>query len=239
MARSSRRGMAPVKDTYDVMLLPGKKHIAALRLEVLPDPSQPREGHWAVPPTASSICRQSRFAIRPFPESQDPPLVYLSRAEADINQKVKEDATAFDMFPGLDRICGRLRAHQRHRRVNSSGGDWSIVGDERKKPHEAVFLPLEPLDTNDASVHPHLAAPPRRSQVQEPHRPFPHQLHGGRPHPHDASAGPDEALELGRPIPRGGYRKSLRDGVRAREGHQVRADGPEEEIHQGRSCKRR
>ena len=27
-------GIAPVKDTYDVMLLPGKKHITALRLEV-------------------------------------------------------------------------------------------------------------------------------------------------------------------------------------------------------------
>src|SRR5206468_3534126 len=29
---------------------------------------------------------------------------------------------------------------------------WSIVGDERRKPHEAIFLPLEPLETNDASV---------------------------------------------------------------------------------------
>src|SRR5260370_187340 len=32
------------------------------------------------------------------------------------------------------------------------GGGWSIVDDERKKPHGAIFLPLEPLDTNEAAV---------------------------------------------------------------------------------------
>src|SRR5262249_32725781 len=32
------------------------------------------------------------------------------------------------------------------------GGGWSIVGDERKKRHEAILLPLEPLETNEASV---------------------------------------------------------------------------------------
>src|SRR4029077_5820809 len=31
-------------------------------------------------------------------------------------------------------------------------GGWTIVGEERKKPHEAILVPLEPLDTNDASV---------------------------------------------------------------------------------------
>ena len=33
-----------------------------------------------------------------------------------------------------------------------SYGGWSIVDDERKKPHEAIVLPLEPLVTNEASV---------------------------------------------------------------------------------------
>src|SRR5207237_10477311 len=28
----------------------------------------------------------------------------------------------------------------------------TIARDERNKPHEAIFLPLEPLDTNDVSV---------------------------------------------------------------------------------------
>src|SRR5262249_40327923 len=85
---------------------------------------------------------------RPLADSQDPPLVYLSRAEADVNQKPPEDFPPFGMFPGP--IESAIV-------VGPTGGfgfgrGWSIVGAERKKPHEAIFLPLEPLDTNDASV---------------------------------------------------------------------------------------
>ena len=88
-----------------------------------------------------------------FSESQDPPLVYVSRAEADINQKLKEDPAAYDMMPGTIESAIVIEP------VGSGGasesrsyGGWSIVDDERKKPHEAIFLPLEPLATNEASV---------------------------------------------------------------------------------------
>ena len=145
-------GLAPVKDTYDIMLRPGKKHIAALRLEVLPDDLQPQK---ALGRASDGRFILSAIEIRntTLSEGQEPPLVYVSRAEADINQKPKEDPAAFDMMPGsiesaivvepLGRDGGGFRG---------MGFGWSIVDDERKKPHEAIFLPLDPLDTNESSV---------------------------------------------------------------------------------------
>lgn len=141
-------GTTPVKDVYDVLLLPGKKHIAAIRLEVLPDDRQPQK---ALGRASDGRFGLSAIEIRntTFSEGQDPPLVYISRAEADINQKPKEDPTVFDMMPGAIEsaiVVEPLGGNQWR------GGGWSIVDDERKKPHEAIFLPLEPLDTNEASV---------------------------------------------------------------------------------------
>jgi hypothetical protein len=143
-------GAPPVKDTYDVMLLPGKKHIAALRLEVLPDDSQPEKG---LGRSSDGRFNLSAIEIRhtTLSDSQDPPLVYVSRAEADLNQKPKEDPAAYDMFPGSIESAIVVEP------VGGPGGvgmgvGWSIVDDERKKPHEAIFLPLEPLDSNEASV---------------------------------------------------------------------------------------
>jgi hypothetical protein len=146
-------GPAPVKDTYDVMVLPGKKRITALRLEVLPDEHQPGG---ALGRASDGRFNLSAIEIRNSAqsESQDTPLVYISRAEADINQKPKEDPLAFDMLPGpIDSAIvtepvgteGGLGAIR-------FGGGWSIVNDERKRSHEAIFLPLEPLETNEASV---------------------------------------------------------------------------------------
>ena len=76
----------------------------------------------------------------------------MSRAEADINQKPKDDPAAFDMFPGSIESAVVVEPVGGPGGGFRFGGGWSIVDDERKKPHEAVFLPLEPLDTNDASV---------------------------------------------------------------------------------------
>ena len=88
-----------------------------------------------------------------FSESQEPPLVYVSLADADINQKLKEDPVADAMIPGPIESAIVIEP------VGGGGaaggyrfGGWSIVDDERKKPHEAIFLPLEPLATNEASV---------------------------------------------------------------------------------------
>jgi hypothetical protein len=142
-------GSAPVKDTYDVVLRPGKLRIAALRLEVLPDDRQPH--------SALGRASDGRFALSAIEihhatlaDAQDPPLVHVSRAEADINQKVKEDGS-FNMFPGSIESAVVIEP------VGGPGGGyrglgWSIVGAERKRPHEAIFLPLDPIETNDVSV---------------------------------------------------------------------------------------
>src|SRR5262249_7776376 len=92
-------GPAPVKDTYDVMRRPGKKQIAALRLEVLPDDSLPQRGNGRADDGRFNL---SVIEIRHanLSDSQDSPLVHIARAEADINQKPKEDFALFDMFPG-------------------------------------------------------------------------------------------------------------------------------------------
>jgi hypothetical protein len=145
-------GVPPVKDTYDVLVLPGKKHITALRLEVIPDDSQPEK---AVGRSTDGRFNLTALEIRhtSLADAQDPPLVYVSRAEADLNQKPKEEPTANDMFPGpiesaivIEPVGGPSGG------FGFRGGGWSIVDDERKKPHEAIILPLEPLDTNDVSV---------------------------------------------------------------------------------------
>ncbi len=145
-------GPAPVKDTYEIMLLPGKKRITALRLEVLPDDAAPQDG--------LGRASDGRFTLTAieirnttFSESQDPPLVYVSRAEADINQKLKEDPAPYDVPPGP--IESAIVIEPVGSGAGFEGrlyGGWSIVDDERKKPHEAVFMPLEPLATNEASV---------------------------------------------------------------------------------------
>ena len=68
-------GPAPVKDTYDIMLLPGKKRITALRLEVLPDDTTPEKG---LGRASDGRFILSTIEIRntTFSESQEPPLVY-------------------------------------------------------------------------------------------------------------------------------------------------------------------
>ncbi len=145
-------GPAPVKDTYDIMLLPGKKRITALRLEVLPDDSTPEKG---LGRASDGRFILSTIEIRntTISESQEPPLVYVARAEADINQKLREDPDPYDMVPGSIESAIVIEPVGGGGAFGGRGyGGWSIVDDERKKPHEAIFLPLEPLDTNEASV---------------------------------------------------------------------------------------
>src|SRR5262249_30793048 len=134
-----------------ILLLPGKKHITALRLEVLPDDRQPEKG---LGRASDGRFILSAIEIRntTFTEGQEPPLVYVSRAEADINQKPKEDPAAFDMMPGTIESAIVTEPVGPDGAGAQGMGGWCIVDDERKKPHEAIFLPLEPLDTNEASV---------------------------------------------------------------------------------------
>ena len=97
---------------------------------------------------------------------------------------------------------------------------WSIVDDERKKPHEAIFLPLEPLATNEASVL-------RFSLHQTSGAKFKSLIGRFRiSYTEDDRIrelmlpAQSNALELDRAISRAGRHEGLHDGVRAGEGHQ-------------------
>lgn len=145
-------GPAPVKDTYDLVLQPGKRRIGALRIEVLPDPSLPEQGLGRAS-DGRFILSALELRNSTLSDSSEPPLVYLSTAQADLNQKPKKEPTGYDMTPGSIEssiVVEPLGAGGKE--VRWGGRGWSIVDDERKLPHEAVLLPLEPLETNEASV---------------------------------------------------------------------------------------
>lgn len=145
-------GPAPVKDVYDVLLQPGKRRIAALRIEVLPDPSLPEQGLGRAS-DGRFILSALELRHTTHSDSTEPPLVYISSAQADLNQKPKKEPTGYDMMPGSIEsaiVVEPLGADGKEARWGGRG--WSIVDDERKAPHEAVLLPLEPLETNEASV---------------------------------------------------------------------------------------
>ncbi len=145
-------GPAPVKDVYDVLLQPGKRRIAALRIEVLPDPSLPEQGLGRAS-DGRFILSALELRHTTHSDSTEPPLVYISAAQADLNQKPKKEPTGYDMMPGSIEsaiVVEPLGADGKEARWGGRG--WSIVDDERKAPHEAVLVPLEPLETNEASV---------------------------------------------------------------------------------------
>lgn len=149
-------GPTPVKDTYDIVLQPGKKKIAALRIEVLPHDSQPEK---AVGRATDGRFILSALEVRnsTTSDSTEPPLVYISRADADLNQKPREDMSGYDMTPGPveGAIVTEPVGGGGEGMFGMGGGrgfGWSIVEDERLKPHEAVILPIETLELNDASV---------------------------------------------------------------------------------------
>lgn len=151
-------GPTPVKDVYDIVLAPGKKRLTGLKLEVLPDPSQPNG--------ASGRASDGRFILSrlevrnsTLSDSSDPPLVYITKAEADLNQKTdfeSLEATFDDGGPGA--IEGSIAVEAAKEGADGEfggmrgGGGWSIAGEARKEAHEAILLPIEPLETNEASV---------------------------------------------------------------------------------------
>lgn len=145
-------GPAPVKDVYDLLLQPGKRRITALRLEVLPDPSLPEQGLGRAS-DGRFILSALELRNSTHSDSSEPPLVYLSSAQADLNQKPKKEPSGYDMMPGSIESAIVVEPFASDGKQGRWGGrGWSIVDDERKLPHEAVLLPLEPLETNEASV---------------------------------------------------------------------------------------
>ena len=140
-------GPLPARDVYELVFVPGKRTIHALRLEVLPDPSLPHG--------ASGRADDGRFILTKFEarlasvaDSTDPPPMPFVVAQADVEQDGDEDEhylTAIN--PGS--IASALGGESFG---GFSFGGWSIAGDERKQPRDAVLIPLEPLVCNETTI---------------------------------------------------------------------------------------
>ncbi|MEO6593487.1 MAG: DUF1553 domain-containing protein [Planctomycetota bacterium] len=150
-------GPVPARDTYELVFVPGKRKIQALRLDVLPDPSMPL--------SASGRADDGRFILSALEtrlastaESSDPPLIAYALAAADLNQKEDEDEHYLTAItPGS--IAGSIVLDD----GSNNGGDkpggfrfggrgWSIAGEGRKEPREAILIPVEPIDANGTSI---------------------------------------------------------------------------------------
>ncbi len=145
-------GEPPVRDTYDLTFKPGKRKISGIKIEVLPSSDEDgamtgrsRKGQF--------ILSGLKLRLSSLSDSQDPPLVFVAKAEADLKQKRPEDPGPDPIFPGD--IAGSIIADDSKK---ASGGGrffsrgWSIIGDERMEEHEALLVPLETLDLNDSSI---------------------------------------------------------------------------------------
>ncbi|MCY3001535.1 MAG: DUF1553 domain-containing protein [Planctomycetota bacterium] len=143
-------GTAPVKDVYDLVFQPGKKKITALKIELLPDPATGSLGRASDGRFALSALELRMSSLS---ESEEPPLVLFSAAQADLNQKQKEEPKSYDMYPSPvdSAIVAEPYATGGKQEFYRTRG-WCIVDDELKRPHEAVLVPMEALETNEASV---------------------------------------------------------------------------------------
>jgi hypothetical protein len=149
-------GPVPARDTYELVFAPGKRTIHALRLEVLPDPSLPHG--------ASGRADDGRFILRKIEahfasvaDSSDPPPIVFALAQADVVQKSDEDEhylTAIE--PGAIAAAVGIVEEQDGDQEESFqfgfGGGWTVAGDERKEPREALLVPSEPLVCNETSL---------------------------------------------------------------------------------------
>ena len=144
-------GPVPARDTYELVFAPGKRKIQALRLEVLPDPTMPLG--------ASGRADDGRFILSSLEtrlasvaDSSDPPLIAYALAAADVNQKEDEDEHYLTAItPGS--IAGSIAIESADgKSAGMRFGGWSIAGDERKEPREAILVPIEPLEANDTSI---------------------------------------------------------------------------------------
>jgi hypothetical protein len=146
-------GPTPSRDTYDLVFSPGKREIQALRIEVLPDPSMP-DGASGRADDGRFILSKLGARLTSVSDSSDPPLVSYALAQADINQERDRDEhylTAIN--PGSFRTCVAVEDSS----ASSGGfrrsfGGWSIAGEARKQPRQAVLIPVDPLKSNAMSI---------------------------------------------------------------------------------------
>ncbi len=150
-------GPVPARDTYELVFAPGKRKIQALRLEVLPDPSMPQN--------ASGRADDGRFILSSVEsrlasvaDSSDPPLIAYAVAAADLNQKPDEEEHYLTAItPGS--IAGAIALDDGGGGDGDKGGGfrfggrgWSVAGDERKEPREAILIPVDALEANETSI---------------------------------------------------------------------------------------
>ena len=145
-------GEAPVRDTYDLVFKPGMRKISGIKLEVLPDPSQP-EGASGRSRKGQFILSGLKMRLSALSDSTDPPLVFVAKADADLNQERPKERKPDQITPGD--IAASIVATDSSAvggGRSRSGRGWSIIGDERMKPHEAILVPLETLTSNSVST---------------------------------------------------------------------------------------
>ncbi|NRA95026.1 MAG: DUF1553 domain-containing protein [Planctomycetes bacterium] len=145
-------GEAPVRDTYDLVFKPGTRKISAIKLAVLPDPSQP-DGASGRSRKGQFILSGLKMRLSALSDSTDPPLVFVAKADTDLNQERPKERKPDQITPGG--IAGSIVATDSTTGGGGrsrGGGGWSIIGDERMKPHEAILVPLETLTSNSVST---------------------------------------------------------------------------------------
>ncbi|MCZ6597217.1 MAG: DUF1549 domain-containing protein, partial [Planctomycetota bacterium] len=124
-------GPNPAQEVYHLVAHPGKGRITAFRLEVLPQESFPKGG--------SGRSEKGRFTLSEFE-------VYLSSvAQGDDGEKIRFHRAEDDVQP--ERSIDADKAVD-----GSKSTGWGLIGDEITSDHQAIFLPVEPLELNQNSV---------------------------------------------------------------------------------------
>ena len=145
-------GEPPLRETYDLVLKPGRGKVAAVRLEVLPDDSRPDAGVGRGE-GGRFIVTRLQLRVSTASDARDPPLVYVARAECDLNQEQPEHPIQFQALPGaLDECIVTEDGESTPGGTRQTLYGWGFVGAENRKPHEAILLPVEPLALNEVSL---------------------------------------------------------------------------------------
>ena len=132
-------GPNPVKDTYVLVAQLGRTKITGLRLEVLPSEHCPEN--------ASGRSKDGTFYL----EELEVTLTSLSDSGEGQRVRFHKGEADFEQRSGFGRLGG-FAGSGADGAVDGGRGGWGFRDGERYVPHEAVFLPTEPLRSNDASV---------------------------------------------------------------------------------------
>ncbi|MDF1799034.1 MAG: DUF1553 domain-containing protein [Planctomycetota bacterium] len=150
-------GPTPARDVYDLVFQPGKRQVQAIRLEVLPDPSQPGGASGRA---ADGTFKLTKLILRDgsLSDGTEPPQVYMALAQSDVDQRVKDETVEYENLTSPGAIDGAIvyesgdDEQEGFGGFSRGGGGWTLVGRATAERHEVLLIPLEPLDLNDASI---------------------------------------------------------------------------------------